>query len=129
MEEARETKAKVELYNSLKEQMRSSSISTEERLRLNSQILTIAGADYQFWNERKEMLEQLMEAPGVNVDELMKSELELTMKLLPTNSKAYVVWYHRKWATMKMTTVDWDRERALCAKMIGVDSRNCLFVS
>lgn len=60
-------------------------------------------------------------------EELLKGEMNITQKLLPLNSKAYVVWYHRKWTMNLLKEKNYQKERELCALMLKYDSRNCLF--
>ncbi|GAB1222625.1 hypothetical protein ENUP19_0119G0016 [Entamoeba nuttalli] len=124
IEAAKETQNKIKIFNELKEKYRNKAGSLEEQLKLNSELLTISSQDYQYWNERKEMIEELLKKEENENDKILSSELELTMNLLPKNSKSYVIWYHRKWSISKMEHPKFEIERELCAKMIGKDSRN-----
>ncbi|EDR21681.1 geranylgeranyl transferase type-2 subunit alpha, putative [Entamoeba dispar SAW760] len=124
IEAAKETQNKIKIFNELKEKYRNKTGSLEEQLKINSELLNISSQDYQYWNERKEMIEELLKKEKNEIDKILSNELELTKNLLPKNSKSYVIWYHRKWSISKMEHPKFEIERELCAKMIEKDSRN-----
>ena len=128
IQQSKETERTEQQDNTLLTEYRSGNDDITKQLNLNTQILHIASQNYQFWNERKEILSSLFKnADEEKNDEILNAELKLTEKLLPLNSKAYVVWYHRKWALNLLNKKDFETERKLCALMLKYDSRNCLF--
>ena len=128
--ELRETKElhdKVNNYIKLNEmynEKKGNEGNLSELLKLNEQIILLSSHLYQYWGERKEILVKLMETE--DKESILNYEVKLTTRVLPYNSKIYVVWHHRKWAISQLSHPDWDIERGLCAKMIQQSNRNCL---
>ena len=104
--------------------MQSEEKDMKELLKLNESMIMLISQDYQYWGERKEILVKLMETE--DKEAILNYEVKLTTRVLPYNSKIYVVWHHRKWAISQLSHPDWDIERGLCAKMIQQSNRNCL---
>ena len=152
IQKSKETEKTTTLFLSLKTQYKQNEITMKEKFKLNTEILMIASQDYQFWNDRKELITQFISDFNSQIkqienqteleneekqkqieqiqnqrEELLIGELQITQKLLPHNSKAYVVWYHRKWTMNLLQNKNYKRERELCAQMLKFDSRNCLF--
>ena len=145
IQQSKETEKITTNYLSLLSKYSDSSLTAENKLKINMEILMIASQNYQFWNDRKELLTKIMKKNETETveseteekeemkeiknknEEILQNELKLTEKLLPLNSKAYVVWYHRKWAMNLLQNKNYERERKLCAGMLKYDSRNCLF--
>ncbi|KAL7713300.1 Geranylgeranyl transferase type-2 subunit alpha [Entamoeba marina] len=126
LQAAKETLLKVNQFNDLikKYDELKSSTNYSELLTTNTNILYIAPQNYQYWNERKRFIIQLQEDDTCDVDALLQNELDLVVKLLPSNSKCYAIWHHRRWIIERMNNVNWELEMKLCSKMIGADSRN-----
>jgi len=61
---------------------------------------------------------------GFDADKALRAELDLTQQCLMANPKSYGAWHHRCWSMDQMKRPDWQREAALTAKYLKMDSRN-----
>ena len=74
--------------------------SNEATLALLSKLLLVNPDPMYLWNHRRDLLVQQSHRSNHNENNNNKTtlkELELTQQCLGRNSKAYSVWFHRKW--------------------------------
>ena len=88
------------------------------------------------WNYRKEaLLASLKPEEGAEGgeekkfldDDVVKHEMKLLEQSIQAFPKSYWIWYHRRWLTQYISSVNWERELKLCDLLLKADPRNCLF--
>ena len=56
---------------------------------------------------------------------ILKQEMDFSVATIKLNCKSYGAWYHRQWLARAFRDyLDLDAEINLCAKLLGMDSRN-----
>ena len=71
--------------------------SNEATLALLSKLLLVNPDPMYLWNHRRDLLVRQNQNNNNNNAKNTMDELELTQQCLGRNSKAYSVWFHRKW--------------------------------
>lgn len=127
-EQKAESKAKIVQYKTLlgtMQKMRKESNYTEEALKVVGKILDYNPDFYVAWNYRREILSTLEKTLSSELYAAqLKVELDVTQKGIAGNPKSYWVWFHRRWVTSHVPSMDWSRELLLCEKLLDMDSRN-----
>lgn len=96
---------------------------TADLLQLNTDWMTA-------WNLRKRALLKSWEEQS---KPHLIDELEFSVLIIKTNPKCYGAWYHRYWLVKEIKRREWPFDLAselkLTAKLLDLDSRNCILLS
>jgi geranylgeranyl transferase type-2 subunit alpha len=95
-------------------------------LPLTSHLLLLNPEFHMVWGYRREIIDAISaraQDSQVELKELAKTELKLTLDALQRNPKSYSAWFQRQWI-IDRGLGDLQKEIGLCNKLLELDERN-----
>lgn len=144
-ERAKKEREKIEVYTKLTNDVlakKAANDYSEDAFDLTTQLLTINPEFYTIWNYRRDILINgvFPQSTPLNINVILKEDLQLTLAALKQHPKVYWIWNHRRWCleNLPLTPDDdsrrddeldwrreaWTRELYVVEKMLDADARN-----
>lgn len=120
-----QTKDYMDLVNTVMN-YRQQKIYTVDSHSATTKLLELNPEFYTIWNFRRLILKSLKESSDPkdeqDATELLKFDLNFTLKLLKKSPKSYWIFNHRKWTTIQLSSTQ--NEVKLVNMMLDLDARN-----